>query len=84
MEVNLSPETENRLTDLAARSGRTSDDLVEDALAAYLAEVADLSGLLDSRYDEIKNGEVKPIDGEEFFESLRKREEELIAQRSGK
>ena len=36
----------------------------------------------DSRYDEIKSGPVKPIDGEAFFESLRQREEALLKKHS--
>jgi hypothetical protein len=44
---------------------------LEDALAAYLAEVTEVSEMLDGRYDDIKSGRVKPIDGEAFFDSLR-------------
>ncbi len=39
-----------------------------------LAEVAELRAMFDRRYDEIKSGRVKLIDGEAFFESLRQRE----------
>ncbi|MGA3053367.1 MAG: hypothetical protein ABSD63_04105 [Candidatus Korobacteraceae bacterium] len=41
---------------------------------------AGLRGMLDSRYDDIKSGRVKPIDGEAFFETLRQREDELLKQ----
>jgi hypothetical protein len=37
--------------------------------------------MLDNRYEDLKSGNVKPIDGEVFFESLRQREEELLKQR---
>jgi hypothetical protein len=37
---------------------------VEDAMAAYLTEVADVRALLDGRYDDIKSGRVKPVDGD--------------------
>jgi len=74
MEVHFRPETESRLTDLASKSGRAPDDLVEDAMAAYLAEVAEVREMLDGRYDDIKNGRGKPVDGEAFFDSLRQRE----------
>jgi predicted DNA-binding protein len=80
----LKPETESRLNDLAATSGRPADELVEDAMAAYLTEVAEVRNLLDSRYDEIKSGRVKPIGGEAFFEDLRQRETELFKRRSTK
>jgi predicted DNA-binding protein len=81
MEVHLTPETELRLHELASKSGRPTDELVEDAMAGYLAEAAELREMLDSRYDDIKNGKVKPIDGDAFFESLRRRESELIKSR---
>jgi hypothetical protein len=66
------------------KSGRPADDLVEDAMAGYLAEVAEVRSTLDSRYDEVKGGTVKPVDGEAFFEGLRQREDELLKQRSRK
>ncbi len=84
MEVRLKPETESRLNELASKSGRPTDELVEDAMAAYLSEVAEVRNLLDSRYDEIKSGRVKPIDGGAFFEDLRRRENELSKRRSSK
>jgi len=77
MEVHLKPETESRLNELASQSGRPTDELVEDAMAGYLAEVAEVRNVLDSRYSEIKSGRVKPIDGETFFEDLRQREAKL-------
>ncbi len=82
MEVHFKPETESRLTELASKSGRAANDLVEDALAGYLAEVAEVREMLDNRYDEIKSGRVKPIDGEAFFDNLRQRENELLAKRN--
>ena len=61
MEIRLKPETESRLNELASKSGRRTDELVEDAMAAYLTEVAEVRSVLDSRYDEIKSGRVQPI-----------------------
>jgi hypothetical protein len=58
-----------------------ADELVEDAMAGYFDELAHVREMLDSRYDDLKSGEVKPIDGEAFFESLRQREEEFLKQR---
>jgi hypothetical protein len=84
MEVHFKPETESRLQELASKSGRPTDDLVEDAMAGYLAEASEVRNMLDSRYDDIKSGRVKPIDGESFFDNLRKREDELLKQRSTK
>lgn len=84
MEIRLKPETEARLAELAAKSGRVPDDLIEDAVAGYMTELAEVRGALDNRYDEIKNGNVKPIDGEAFFEDLRRREEDFLRKDSPK
>ena len=81
MVVRLSPETESRLQELAATTGRAPDDLVEDAMAGYLAELSQVRDMLDTRYDDIKSGRVEPIDGEVFFDDLRQREDHLLEQR---
>jgi len=75
MVVRLKPETESRLQELSATTGRAPDELVEDAMAGYLAELAQVRATLDSRYDEIKTGKVKPIDGEEAFGRIRAKSE---------
>jgi predicted transcriptional regulator len=72
MVVKLKPETEIRLQQLAESTGRTPEDLVEDAMVGYLAELAQLKSTLDSRYDEIKSGRVQPIGGEQALAQLRK------------
>src|SRR5215831_12349677 len=82
MEVHLKPETQSRLAELAAKSGRATDDLVEDAMAGYLQEVAEVREMLDGRYDDIKNGRVIPVDGEAFFDKLRQREDDLLKKRN--
>jgi predicted transcriptional regulator len=84
MEVHLKPETDSRLNELASRSGLPTDDLMEDAMARYLQEVTEIRQMLDSRYDDIKSGRVKPVEGEVFFESLRQRKDELLKNRSPK
>ncbi|MBZ5503380.1 MAG: ribbon-helix-helix domain-containing protein [Acidobacteriia bacterium] len=76
MEVRLKPETESRLQKLAATTGRAPDDLVEDAMAGYLAELAQVRTMLDGRYDEIQSGRVEPIDGEEAFNRLRRKSQD--------
>ena len=65
MEVHVTPETARKLKDLAATSGRAPEDIVEDALAGYLEEVASIRKTLDSRYDDVKSGKVKLIPVEE-------------------
>ena len=70
MELHVTREPAKKLKDLAATSGRAPDDIVEDALAGYLDEVASVRKTLDSRVDDLKSGRVKPIDGEEAFRKL--------------
>ena len=77
MEVHFTPELEKKLNDIAAQAGRPTDNLVQDVVAGYVEELAEVRGMLDSRYDDLKSGRVKPIDGEAFFERLRQREAEL-------
>jgi predicted transcriptional regulator len=71
MEVHFRPETESQLQELAAKTGRAANDLIEDAMAGYLQELAQVREMLDGRYDDLKSGRVKPIDGEEAFTNLR-------------
>jgi predicted transcriptional regulator len=54
LAVKLKPETESRLQELAASTGRAPDELVEDAMSGYLAELSQLRNTLDRRYDQIK------------------------------
>ena len=75
MVVKLKPETESRLQQLAATTGREPAELLEDAMAGYLAELSELRTSLDGRYEEIKSGSVKPLSGEEVFENLRRNTE---------
>jgi predicted DNA-binding protein len=70
MEVHFTPEIQARLDRLAAESGRPKDALVQDALPGYLDELEQTRGMLDNRYDDLKSGKVKPIDGEEAFQRL--------------
>ena len=76
MQVNLRPETESRIQELAAKTGRATDELVEDAMAGYLQELAQARDMLDTRYDDLKGGRVGPIDGDEAFTTLRTKSEE--------
>jgi len=46
------------------------EELVEDAMAGYFEELAQVRETLDSRYDDIKSGKVKLISGEEAFARL--------------
>jgi predicted DNA-binding protein len=70
MEVHFTPEIQARLDRLAAESGRAKDQLVQDAMPGYLDELEQARGMLNRRYDDLKSGKVKPIDGEEAFQRL--------------
>ena len=66
MEVHFAPETEKKLNDLAAQSGRrTADELVQDVIEGYFDELAQTHTMLNSRYDDLKSGRVKPLPGDE-------------------
>lgn len=80
MEVRFSPVTEKKLKDLSAQSGRGTDDLVEDAMAGYVDEAFQVREMLNSRYDDLKSGRVKPIPGNEVETYFR--EKSAAARRS--
>ena len=73
MEVHFAPDVEKKLHDFAAQSGRGADEVLQDALAGYFEEVAQIGQMLDSRYDDLKAGRVKTIPGEQVFAELRAR-----------
>jgi predicted transcriptional regulator len=78
MEVHFAPDLQAKLDELATATGRPPCELVEDVVAGYFDELAETRAMLNSRYDDLKSGRVKPIDGEAFFESLRQQEDELL------
>jgi Arc/MetJ-type ribon-helix-helix transcriptional regulator len=83
MEVHFPPETEQKLQELVAENGRgTAAELVQDVVEGYFDELAQTRQMLNSRYDDLKSGKVKPIAGEEFFEGLRRREDESLKKQS--
>jgi len=75
MEVSFTPEIESRLEELSAETGVPKEQIVNDAMAGYFEELARVRHELDSRYDQIKSGKLKLIDGEEVFAQLRARSE---------
>ena len=79
MEIHFRPETESQLHDLVNKTGRAPNDLIEDAMAGYLQELTELRGTLDARYDDLKSGRVKAIDGEAAFADLRRKSQERRA-----
>ena len=81
MDVHFTSETEKKLRDLAAQSGRaTADELVRDVVEGYIHELAQTREMLNSRYDDLKSGRVKPIPGDEVEAHFR--EKSAAARRS--
>jgi predicted DNA-binding protein len=78
MEIHVTPEVEAKLHALVTATGRAADEFVQDALAGYFEELAQVRAMLDSRYDGVKSGQVTPMDGEAFFDTLRQREDALL------
>jgi predicted transcriptional regulator len=79
MEVSFSPAIQAKLDEMARESGRSSTELVEDALVGYFDEVSHGRNLLDRRFDELETGAVELIDGEEAYRWLK---EKTAAQRN--
>lgn len=75
MEVHFAAELQAKIDQLVIETGRAPDKLVEDAMAGYVAELVETREMLNSRYDDLKSGRVKPIDGEEAFARLKAKTE---------
>jgi predicted transcriptional regulator len=73
MEVQFTPDVEKKLNDLAAQSGRAANEVLQDALAGYFEEVMHTRQMLDSRYDDLKSGRVKPISRDEIVAHFREK-----------
>jgi predicted transcriptional regulator len=71
MEVNFAPDLQARIDQLVVETGRAPEKLVEDAMAGYVAELVQTREMLDSRYDDLKSGRVKPVPGDEVIARLR-------------
>jgi hypothetical protein len=70
---SATPEVEKKLNDLAAESARGINELLEDALAGYLDELAQTQHMLNSRYDDRKSGRVKLISRDEVAAPFREK-----------
>jgi predicted transcriptional regulator len=73
MDVHLTPDLEAKLDQLSAEPGRAKEELVQDAMAGYLDELSQVRDTLSARYNDIKSGSTKPLDGEEVFARLRRK-----------
>ena len=82
MEVHFKPEVRAKLEQMVRESGRPSDELVEDAINGYFDELANVRERLDSRYDDLENGRVKLISGDEVKARLRAKSAARLAEHS--
>jgi predicted transcriptional regulator len=73
MEVHFAPELQAKVEQLAQQAGCEPEKLLEDAVAVYVAEYAATRETLDSRYDDLKSGRVKPVPGDEVLARLREK-----------
>ncbi len=71
IEVHFTSDVQAKLDRLAMDTGRPANELLQDALAGYFEELAETRQVLDSRYDDLKSGRVKPIGGDEVKARLR-------------
>ncbi len=71
MEVHFNPDLQAKVDRWVAETGRPTEELVEDAMVGYFDVLAQVRGMLDSRYGDLKSGRVQPIDGEEAFARLK-------------
>ena len=67
MEVQFTPDLEAKLDQLSGETGREREELVRDALAGYFDELAQLRGLLSSRYNDLKSERVALVSSEEIM-----------------
>jgi hypothetical protein len=74
MDVRLNnADIQEKLERWVAETGRGPDELIEDAMAGYFEELTRTREALNSRYDDLKSGRVKPISGEEVVARLREK-----------
>jgi hypothetical protein len=77
-KVHFAPDLQAK-SSWVSETGRAPDKLLEDAMAGYVPELIETCEMLDSRYDDLKSGRVKPIPGDEVAARLG---EKSVARRS--
>jgi hypothetical protein len=61
MEVYFTPEVQAQQERRTSETRRPADELLQDALAGYFDELTATREMLNSRYDDLKSGRVKPV-----------------------
>jgi predicted DNA-binding protein len=64
------PELQAKVDQWVSATGRPAEELLEDVVAGYFDEVAEVRQALDARYDEIKSGQVKMIPADVAYSQL--------------
>jgi len=67
------PDLQAKLDRWVTETGRGADELVEDAMAGYFDELAQTREMLNSRYDDLKSGRVKPVSRDEMIAHFREK-----------
>jgi hypothetical protein len=83
MEVHLKPDLKAKIDQWTAETGRPADELVEEAMAGYFDELAQVRALLGGRYDDLKSGRIQPVDGAEALARLREKTTARRTERRG-
>lgn len=74
MDVRVTnPEIQAKIDRWVTETGRGPDELIEDAVAGYFEELTQTREMLNSRYDDLKGGRVKPISGAEALAHFREK-----------
>jgi hypothetical protein len=74
MNVRLNnPEIQAKIDRWVTETGRGPDELIEEAVAGYFEELTQAREMLNSRYDDLKSGSVKPVSGNEVAAYFREK-----------
>jgi hypothetical protein len=74
MEVRLNnPEIQAKIDRWVSETGRGPDELIEDAVAGYFEELSQTREMLNSRYEDLKSGKVKPVPGDDVVAHFREK-----------
>ena len=82
MEVHFTSDLEKKLQALAAQSGREAEALVQDAVAGYVDELADMRAHIEEGFLQAERGEL--IDGAQARREIQARKDTWHQDRSPK
>ena len=82
MEVHFNPDLEKKLEALAAQSGREADELVQDVVAGYFDELAEVRSHIEEGFSQAERGEL--IDGVQARREIQASKDAWLRERSPK